>query len=84
MEVSKAVADIIAERERQKSLSFGGVPSGEFDAQNTEADWVNFVVRYASGGAPKLEHRKDFDFRTAMVKAAALCIAAIETTDAKS
>ena len=80
--MDKAIQDIIAERERQKSLSFGGKPATDFDQKNGQADWVNYIVRYAAGGAPKLENRKDFDFRAAMVKTAALAVAAIEAFDA--
>jgi len=78
---SRALQSVLAERERQKSLSFSGQSVTEFDKQNTQADWVNYVVRYASGGAPKLEKRRDLEFRQAMVKAAALALAAIESYD---
>jgi hypothetical protein len=79
---SQAACDCIAERERQKALVFGGVPSGEFDKKNSQADWITYVVRYSAAGAPKLANRKDMDFRTSMVKVAALAIAAIENFDA--
>jgi hypothetical protein len=78
---SNAIRDVIAERERQKQLKFDGQQAGDFDKENTDADWISFIVRYASGAAPRLQSRKDLDFRQAMVKVAAIAIAAIESRD---
>jgi hypothetical protein len=77
---SPAACDVIAERERQKTLSFGGVPSVEFDKSNGQADWITFITAYAGNAGPRLAN--GVEFRRSMVKVAALAIAAIENFDA--
>ena len=66
---------IDAERERQ-DVGIGH----EFDDKNTPSDWVTFITRQASEAATAIE---DFDsnYRTGMIRAAAICIAAIEAYD---
>jgi hypothetical protein len=78
---SRAVEDVLEERNRQQSLMFGGKPASEFDKTNSQADWITYIMRYGSCGAPKLENRKDMDFRKSMVRTAALAIAAIASFD---
>lgn len=68
-------ADIDLEREQQDE----GV-GHEFDDKNTPSDWVTFIVRETSEAATATE---DFysNYRTGMVRAAAICVAAIEAFD---
>lgn len=80
--ISDAICDVIAERDRQKTLSFQGQDATTFDKANTQADWISFVNYYASSGSSRLSAHQSRDFRDAMVKAAALAIAAIESYDA--
>jgi hypothetical protein len=70
--------EIKAERARQDQ--FWGE---KFDAKNTANDWVAYIVRYVSTAAYDGRERKftNVYFRSQMIKAAALCIAAIEALD---
>jgi hypothetical protein len=80
--MQKILDEIKQERERQKTLIIDGKPMEEFDKKNTRTDWITYIVRYAVGVSPKLEWSKDKrTFREAMIKAAALAIAAIEAKD---
>lgn len=80
--MENVIAEVAKERESQKSRVYGGVPVAEFDKANRQGDWIAYIVRYASGVHPKLETRKDKnDFRTAMIKVAALAVAAVENYD---
>jgi hypothetical protein len=51
----------------------------DFDAKNTPNDWISYVCRYATAAGPMPWDASTF--RTKMLKAAALCIAAIEWCD---
>lgn len=77
-----AVADILEERERQQSLAFDG-DTEDFDRTNSRNDWIAYVNAYTGRAAEKVVRnmREGQEFRTNMVKAAALCIAAIEAHD---
>ena len=69
--------EIFQERERQKEIG-----NSEFDDSNTRNDWAAYICRYVSQGA--YDGHGEFTlegFRTALVKAAALCVAAIEAID---
>ena len=80
---NEILEQIKAERERQKTLTFGGQPASEFDKKNGQGDWIGYINRYASGAHPKLETKKDpKGFRQAMIQVAALAVAAIENYDA--
>lgn len=81
-EQTKAVTDVLAERERQITLKHGG-DTDAFDKVNTRNDWIAYLNAYSGRAANKvfLNEREGLDFRSNMVKAAALCIAAIEAHD---
>lgn len=51
----------------------------EFDDKNTANDWVSYLTRYAAKAA-EFELTKD-QFQAAMVKVAAIAVAAIESSD---
>ena len=63
--------EIDVERERQDE----GV-GHEFDDKNTPSDWVALIVREASEAATE-----EFDYRVGMVRAATICVAALEAYD---
>ncbi len=67
--------EIDIERKRQDACI-----GHEFDDKNTPSDWVTFITRQASEAATAIE---DFDsnYRTGMVRAAAMCVAALEAFD---
>jgi len=67
-----AVQDIIAERESQPTFD---------DSENTQGTWVSYICAYASVWALPYFAKKQYTFRQSMVKAAALCLAAIEWFD---
>jgi len=78
------VQEIVAERQRQKELAFGG-DTESFDTTNSQGDWVSYICAYA-GRAPVRVYRnkrEGHNFRDCMVKVAALAIAAIEAHDAE-
>lgn len=70
--------EIKKERERQKKL-WGDKP----DDRNTRNDWVAYICYYVSRGAynGKDNEFKTSVFRTCLIKAAAICIAAVEAID---
>jgi len=80
--MEKIIADIVAERERQKSLAHGG-DTDEFDKGNSRNDWIAYLNAYSGRAAQKVfrNEKEGQDFRTNMVKTAALCVAAIEAHD---
>ena len=55
----------------------------EFDDKNTPNDWVSYIVRYVAEGAysGRSNQYTPERFRGHLIKAAALCVAAIETMD---
>lgn len=71
------------ERKYQKSKVINGVPMDQFDQENSQGDWIAYIVRYASGVHLKLGWSRDErSFRDAMVKVGTLAAAAIENYDA--
>ena len=79
----KAVNDMLAERERQESLTFDNKPTDDFDRANTKNDWVAFICAYAGRASDKVarNQREGQGFRESMIKVAALALAAIEAHD---
>ena len=78
----KAWNDVLAERERQIKLAHGG-NTEEFDKTNSCNDWVAYINAYLGRAANRVSknQREGQDFRTNMVKVAALALAAIEAHD---
>jgi len=76
------IDDIVEERGRQTALAHGGDTEG-FDKHNSKNDWVAYVSAYTGRAAAKCarNEREGQEFRANMVKAAALCVAAIEAHD---
>jgi len=69
--------EIFAERERQKEIG-----NTEFDDSNTANDWCAYICHYVSQGAYNGHGEFTLEgFRTALVKAAALCVAAMQVID---
>jgi hypothetical protein len=77
--VKKIIEEIGAERERQRILW-----PEKFDRKNTANDWAAYIARYVLEGA--YDGSRDAytreRFREYLVKAATLCVAAIEALDA--
>jgi hypothetical protein len=75
-----AIELIQHERERQKSLSFN---ADEFDKGNSRNDWVAYIGAYVGDAADKMlkNERNGEDFRSNLVKAGALIVAALEAQD---
>lgn len=69
----RVIADIIDERKDQKPFD---------DSQNTQGTWIGYILQYASAWAlPYKWDPEKYNFRTCMVKVAALAVAAIEWCD---
>ncbi len=70
--------EIDLERERQDSM-WGDT----FDKKNTPNDWVAYITHYVADGAydGRLNKYNVELFRTNLLKAATICVAAIETID---
>lgn len=70
--------ELRVERKRQD-----GLWGTAFDDKNTPNDWVAYITRYVSEGAYDSRNKVyTVDrFREHLVKAACLCVAAIETID---
>lgn len=75
------IDEIVAERQRQKDVV---VPNDNFDAANSQGDWVSFITAYAGRASQRVfrNKREGQGFRSCMVKVAATAIAAIEQFDA--
>lgn len=75
------IDEIVAERQRQKDVV---VPDDNFDAANSQGDWVSFVTAYAGRASQRVfrNKREGQGFRSSMVKVAATAIAAVEAFDA--
>lgn len=76
--LARALDDILLERERQDEL-WGSV----FDSLNTPNDFVAFITRYVAEGAydGRNQQYSPERFRIHLVKAAALCVAAMQCID---
>lgn len=80
---TQAVVDeVITERARQRMLAHGG-DTEEFDRGNSRNDWIAYINAYIGRAAAKVfrNEKEDQSFRANMIKAAALCVAAIEAHD---
>lgn len=71
------IEKVRAERQRQFNL-----PGSEWDAQNSPGEWVALISHYVSKevrakGVPPVKE----DFEQALIKAAAVIIAALENLD---
>lgn len=79
----QALLDISSERERQTRLATGGMNMDEFDQTNTANDWIAYINAYTGRAARKVSrnYKENQGFRSNMVKAGALCVAAIEAYD---
>lgn len=77
--MSQAVKDVVAERERQKSLEV--VQTTE--PTNTTNDFVAYITAYAGRAAEKVarNEREGVSSRDMFVKVGALAVAAIEKLD---
>ena len=75
------IDEITEERQRQKDVV---VPDDNFDAANSQGDWVSFITAYAGRASNRVSRnkRENQSFRDCMVKVAATAIAAIEAHDA--
>ncbi len=76
--------DIKHERNRQITLAHGG-DTEHFDQTNSANDWIAYINAYIGRAVRKVfrDDREKQEFRPNMVKAAALCVAAIEAYDKK-
>lgn len=79
--MSKAIQDVAAEREKQKS----NPDVQAIEASNTTNDFVAYIMAYAGRAAEKVlrNEREGVTSRDMFVKAGALCVAAIEKLDSK-
>lgn len=80
--MSTVIDDVKAERRRQIELAHGG-DTEEFDKGNSRNDWIAYLNAYSGRAAKKVfrNEREKQGFRENMVKAAAICVAAIEAHD---
>jgi hypothetical protein len=78
---NRIVGEVIHERERQ--IAVDGANTGAMDKTNTRNDWIAYINAYTGRAAEKVfrNERERQTFRENMVKAAALCLAAIEAHD---
>lgn len=81
--MDRILNEIRVERERQIALAHGGNTKA-FDEANSRNDWIAYVNAYIGRAAAKVfkNEREACEFRANMLKAAALCVAAIESHDA--
>ena len=77
-----AINDVVTERERHTALALGG-NTRAFDSTNTPNDWIAYVNAYLGRATRKVlrNEKEKCEFRSNMVKAASLCLAAIEAHD---
>lgn len=77
-DLEKVIEDVIEERMRQKTTG-----NADIDSSNTRNDWIAFINAYIGRSAARCfrNKREGQEFRANMVKAAALCVAAIEAHD---
>ena len=70
---------IITERKRQRELAMNGDTDKYDRTTNLPNDWVAYICAYAGRAATCFRNeREKQDFRTNMIKVAALAVAAIE------
>lgn len=71
----KKILDEIGEERAYQERKWGS----KFDDKNTRNDWVTYIVMYASAGA-RMDKGVE-DFKEAMVKVAALAVAALQACE---
>lgn len=78
----EVLRELLDERIRQLNLGHGG-DTEEFDRGNSRNDWIAYVNAYIGRASEKVSRneREGQQFRENMIKAAALCVAAIEAHD---
>jgi hypothetical protein len=75
---ASVISEVSAERQRQKRDLY----DTDFDDQNTINDWIAYVCRYASDAEGFVDGTfHPSIFRSKMLKAAAIAVAAVETYD---
>lgn len=76
--MSDALNAVLQERGKQKEKF------AEFDKTNSKNDWVSYVAAYTGRAADRVarNEKEGQTFRTNMIKAAAICLAAVEAHDA--
>ena len=75
--------EILQERKRQIDACQHGGDTNQFDKGNSQNDWIAYLNAYIGRAADKV-HRNEVEgqtFRRNIVKAAALCLAAVEAHD---
>jgi hypothetical protein len=79
LDTKKILSEIEAERNRQIELNLGG-NTENFDKTNTANDWIAYINAYIGRAARKVfrNEKEKQDFRTNMIKAGALIVAALE------
>jgi hypothetical protein len=80
--VNNVLEEIQDERDRQNQLAHGG-NTDEFDKSNSKNDWIAYINAYIGRAADKVfrNEKENQEFRINMIKAGALCVAAIEAND---
>jgi hypothetical protein len=71
----QGIFDAINDERAYQDKKWGG--AAHDDNQETEADFVRYIGEYSAGAG----RSANYDFRTRMVKTAALAVAAIERHD---
>jgi len=79
----KIVDEILKERARQIDVCKHGGDTNDFDKGNSRNDWIAYVTAYLgrAGHQVARNEREQQEFRDNMIKAAALCLAALESHD---
>jgi hypothetical protein len=82
--MTNAVVDILQELDKVRNIKLSdGSSMEDFDRGNSQNDWIAYINAYTGRAAEKVfrNQRENCDFRSNMVKAAGLAIAAIEAYD---
>lgn len=72
--------EVAEERARQIAIAHGG-DTDKFDQTNRQNDWVAYICAYVGRASSRCHINMRDDFRSNMVKVAALAVAAIEAYD---
>lgn len=84
MEKPQAPLDMILDAIRNERLRQDQLWGTEFDDKNTCNDWATYAAHYATSAAMPTVAGDPIDvdrFKVKMLKAAAICVAAIEACD---
>jgi hypothetical protein len=78
-DMGRIVADVVAERRRQRGLGFAAG-----DADNQDEDWAAYITAYLGRAVVEVarDEREGCDHRENLVKALAIAVAAVEAHDA--